>query len=148
LLNRLIVISLKINISNSSTIQRFNNSTQKKDMPITKEYRRQRIKMRLRKKIKGTEVAPRLTVFRSNKDIYAQVINDVEGKTLAAASSRDKDFSAKGTKIEVAKEVGKALAAKALAAGISKVVYDRNGYLYHGRVKALAEAAREGGLNF
>jgi large subunit ribosomal protein L18 len=117
-------------------------------MPITKEYRRQRIKMRLRKKIKGTESTPRLSVFRSNKDIYVQIVNDAEGKTLVAASSRDKDFSAKGTKIEVAKEVGKAIAAKALAAGVTTVVYDRNGYLYHGRVKALAEAAREGGLKF
>ena len=117
-------------------------------MAITKQYRRQRIKMRLRKKIKGTEVAPRLTVFRSNRDIYAQIVNDAEGKTLTAASSRDKDFAAKGTKTQVAVEVGKALAAKALAAGITKVVYDRNGYLYHGRVKALAEAAREGGLKF
>jgi large subunit ribosomal protein L18 len=104
--------------------------------------------MRLRKKIKGTESAPRLSVFRSNRDIYAQIINDADGKTLVAASSRDKDFSTKGTKTEIAKEVGKAIAAKALAAGITTVVYDRNGYLYHGRVKALAESAREGGLKF
>jgi len=117
-------------------------------MPVTKQYRRQRIKMRLRKKIKGTETAPRLSVFRSNRDIYAQIINDLDGKTLAAASSRDKDFSAKGTKTELAKEVGRAVATKAQAAGINTVVFDRNGYLYHGRVKALAEAAREGGLKF
>ena len=117
-------------------------------MPITKQYRRQRIKMRLRKKIKGTEAAPRLSVFRSNSDIYVQIINDAEGKTLVAVSSRDKDFAAKGTKIEASKEVGKAIAEKALAAGINTVVFDRNGYLYHGRVKALAEAAREGGLKF
>jgi large subunit ribosomal protein L18 len=117
-------------------------------MPVTKEYRRQRIKMRLRKKIKGTEATPRLSVFRSNRDIYVQIVNDAEGKTLVAASSREKGFSAKGTKTEVAKEVGKAIAAKALAAGVTTVVYDRNGYLYHGRVKALAEAAREGGLKF
>jgi large subunit ribosomal protein L18 len=117
-------------------------------MQVTKQYRRQRIKMRLRKKIKGTESAPRLSVFRSNRDIYAQIINDADGKTLAAASSREKDFSAKGTKTEVSKEVGKAIAAKALAAGVTAVVFDRNGYLYHGRVKALAEAAREGGLKF
>ncbi|MCL2417592.1 MAG: 50S ribosomal protein L18 [Bacteroidales bacterium] len=117
-------------------------------MSIKKQYRRQRIKMRLRKKIKGTEATPRLSVFRSNRDIYAQIINDLEGKTLVATSSRDKDFSAKGTKTELAKEVGKAIAAKALEAGISTVIFDRNGYLYHGRVKALAEAAREGGLKF
>jgi large subunit ribosomal protein L18 len=117
-------------------------------MPITKQYRRQRIKMRLRKKIQGTETHPRLSVFRSNRDIYVQIVNDADGKTLLAASSRDKDFSAKGTKVEVAAAVGKAVAAKALAAGITSVVYDRNGYLYHGRVKALAEAAREGGLKF
>jgi len=117
-------------------------------MPISKQYRRQRIKMRLRKKIKGTEVAPRLTVFRSNRDIYAQIINDVEGKTLVAVSSRDKDFSKTGTKTEVSKEIGKAIATKALEAGVTTVVFDRNGYLYHGRVKALAEAAREGGLKF
>lgn len=117
-------------------------------MSITKQYRRTRIKMRLRKKIKGTESTPRLSVFRSNRDIYAQIVNDADGRTLAAASSRDKDFSAKGTKIEVAAEVGKAIAVKALAAGINTVVYDRNGYLYHGRVKSLAEAAREGGLKF
>jgi large subunit ribosomal protein L18 len=117
-------------------------------MPVTKQYRRQRIKMRLRKKIKGTEATPRLSVFRSNRDIYAQIINDLDGRTLAAVSSRDKDFSAKGTKTELAKEVGKAIATKAQAAGISTVVFDRNGYLYHGRVKALAEAAREGGLKF
>jgi large subunit ribosomal protein L18 len=117
-------------------------------MSVTKQYRRQRIKMRLRKKIKGTEAAPRLSVFRSNRDIYAQIVNDTEGKTLAAVSSRDKDLSIKGTKTEVSKEVGKAIAGKALAAGITTVVFDRNGYLYHGRVKALAEAAREGGLKF
>jgi len=117
-------------------------------MPVTKQYRRQRIKMRLRKKIKGTEVAPRLSVFRSNRDIYVQIVNDAEGKTLVAVSSRDKDFTAKGTKTEISKEVGKAIATKALAAGITTVVFDRNGYLYHGRIKALAEAAREGGLKF
>ncbi len=117
-------------------------------MSITKQYRRQRIKLRLRKKIKGTANTPRLSVFRSNRDIYAQIVNDADGKTLLAASSRDKDFSAKGTKIEIATAVGKAIAEKAIAAGITSVVYDRNGYLYHGRVKALAEAAREGGLKF
>jgi large subunit ribosomal protein L18 len=117
-------------------------------MSVTKQYRRQRIKMRLRKKIKGTEAAPRLSVFRSNTDIYVQIINDAEGKTLVAVSSRDKDFAKKGNKTEVSKEVGKAIAEKALAAGINAVVFDRNGYLYHGRVKALAEAAREGGLKF
>ncbi len=117
-------------------------------MSITKQYRRQRIKLRLRKKIKGTDATPRLSVFRSNRDIYAQIINDATGTTMVATSSRDKDFSTKGTKTEVATAVGKTIAAKAIAAGITTVVYDRNGYLYHGRVKALAEAAREGGLKF
>ncbi|MCL2027417.1 MAG: 50S ribosomal protein L18 [Bacteroidales bacterium] len=117
-------------------------------MQVTKQYRRQRIKMRLRKKIKGTEAVPRLSIFRSNRDIYAQIINDTDGKTLVAVSSRDKDFVKKGTKTENSKELGKALATKALETGITAVVFDRNGYLYHGRVKALAESAREGGLKF
>ncbi|MBT8312054.1 MAG: 50S ribosomal protein L18, partial [Flavobacteriaceae bacterium] len=92
---------------------------------------------------------PRLSVYRSNKEIYAQVIDDISGKTLVAASSRDKGLSdAKGTKSEIAQEVGKVLAQKAVKAGIEKVAFDRGGNLYHGRVKSLAEGAREGGLKF
>lgn len=120
-------------------------------MALTKIARRARIKMRIRKIVNGTAETPRLTVFRSNKQIYAQVIDDQAGKTLAAASSLDKDLveTVKGkTKTEVAALVGKAVAAKAMAAGISSVAFDRNGYLYHGRVKQLADAAREGGLKF
>lgn len=107
--------------------------------------------MRIRKAVSGTAEAPRLTVFRSNKQIYAQVINDRTGTTLAAASSTDKDVAAqvKGlNKSQVAALVGKAVAEKAQAAGVTKVAFDRNGYLYHGRVKQLADAAREGGLKF
>ncbi|HZH55048.1 MAG TPA: 50S ribosomal protein L18 [Sphingobacteriaceae bacterium] len=110
--------------------------------------RRDRIKKGIRKRLKGSTERPRLTVFRSNKGIYAQVIDDVKGVTLASFSSLSSDFNANGTKIEQSKEVGKLLAEKAKAAGITKVVFDRNGYLYHGRVKSLAEGAREGGLDF
>ena len=120
-------------------------------MALTKIARRARIKMRIRKIVNGTAEAPRLTVFRSNKQIYAQVIDDQAGKTLVAASSLDKEVAeaAQGkTKTEVAALVGKAGAATALAAGITAVAFDRNGYLYHGRVKQLADAAREGGLKF
>ena len=91
---------------------------------------------------------PRLSVFRSNKEIYAQVIDDVNGVTLTAASSKEKDFEKVGTKSEVATKVGRLVAERALSAGINTVVFDRNGYLYHGRVKCLAEGAREGGLKF
>jgi large subunit ribosomal protein L18 len=118
-------------------------------MAITKEQRRNRIKMRIRKRLTGTTAAPRLSVFRSNKEIYAQIIDDVKGTTLAAASSREKELAGKKVnKTEQAKLVGEAIAKKATAAGISSVVFDRGGYLYHGRVKALAEAAREAGLKF
>ena len=120
-------------------------------MALTKIARRARIKMRIRKIVNGTAEAPRLTVFRSNKQIYAQVIDDQAGKTLVAASSRDKEVAepAQGTpKTEVAALVGKAVAPKALPAGNTAVAFDRNGYLYHGRVKQLADAAREGGLKF
>ncbi len=117
-------------------------------MAITKRYRRERIKMRIRKKISGSTVAPRLSVFRSNRDIYAQIINDETGKTLVQASSKEKSFSFQGTKTEKAAEVGKILAERAKAASIEQVVFDRNGYLYHGRVKSLADGAREGGLKF
>lgn len=118
-------------------------------MALTKQERRQRIKYRIRKKLSGTPERPRLCVFRSNKNIFAQLIDDVSGKTLVATSSRVKKISEKKvTKIEQAALVGKAIAEKAKAAGYETVVFDRNGYLYHGRVKSLAEAAREGGLNF
>ena len=118
-------------------------------MALTKTQRRQRIKNRTRKIVSGTDNQPRLVVFRSNKEIYAQLVNDVRGITIAAASSRDKDLSsAKGTKTELASLVGKSLAEKALKAGVSNVTFDRGGYLYHGRVKSLAEGAREAGLKF
>ena len=117
-------------------------------MGLSKTDRRLRIRRRIRKISSGTETRPRLSVFRSNKEIYAQLIDDVNGKTLAAASSRDKDIDAKGTKTEVANAVGKAIAEKAKKAGIETVAFDRGGNLYHGRVKSLAEGAREGGLKF
>jgi large subunit ribosomal protein L18 len=118
-------------------------------MAITKLERRSRIKMRIRKRLTGTTDAPRLSVFRSNKEIYAQIVDDVKGSTIAAASSREKELASKKVnKTEQAKLVGEAIAKKASAAGISKVVFDRGGYLYHGRVKALADAAREAGLKF
>lgn len=113
---------------------------------VTKIQRRTKIKTRIRGKISGTAQRPRMTVFRSNKQIYVQLIDDLEGKTLAAASS--KGLEAGGTKCEIAAQVGKAIAEKAQAAGISEVVFDRNGYLFHGRVKSLADAARKGGLKF
>lgn len=115
----------------------------------TKYRRREKIKMRIRKKIYGTPAAPRISVFRSNKDIYAQIIDDLQGRTLVAASSREKELADVGkTKTEKAAEVGRVLAQRALNAGITSVRFDRNGYLYHGRVKALADAAREQGLKF
>jgi large subunit ribosomal protein L18 len=112
---------------------------------ISKIQRRNKIKTRIRGKVSGTAARPRMTVFRSNKQIYVQLIDDQEGKTLVAASSKGIE---EGTKIEIAAKVGKAAAEKALAAGITEVVFDRNGYLFHGRVKSLADAAREGGLKF
>ena len=114
-------------------------------MATKKVERRIKIKYRIRKKVNGTMERPRLSVFRSNKQIYAQVINDLTGMTLAAASSLGLE---KMPKKEQAFKVGELLAEKAIAAGISAVVFDRNGYLYHGRVKELAEGARKGGLNF
>ena len=118
-------------------------------MALTKHERRIRIKNRIRKIVSGTGAKPRLSVFRSNKEIYAQIVDDVTGKTISAASSRDKDISAaKGSKTETATLVGKAVAAKALKAGIETISFDRGGYLYHGRVKSLAEGAREAGLKF
>ena len=116
-------------------------------MALTKLQRRNRIKNRIRKVVTGTAVKPRLSVFRSNKEIYAQLIDDVTGTTLVSATSKSKE-SAKGTKIEIAKAVGKSLAEKATKAGIEACAFDRNGYLYHGRVKALADGAREEGLKF
>jgi large subunit ribosomal protein L18 len=118
-------------------------------MGLTKTERRDRIRKRIRKISFGTAERPRLSVYRSNKEIYAQVIDDTEGKTLVSASSRDKELSkAKGTKSEIAALVGKTLAEKAVKAGIEAVAFDRGGNLYHGRVKSLADGAREGGLKF
>ena len=108
--------------------------------------RRVRIRKSIRKKLSGTPERPRLSVFRSNKEIYAQLIDDINGKTLCAASSLKNDE--KMTKIEIARAVGKGLAEKAISEGYSDVIFDRGGYLYHGRVKTLADGAREGGLKF
>lgn len=114
-----------------------------------KVVRRQKIRFAIRKKIAGTSAKPRISVFRSNTDVYIQVIDDLSGKTLAAASTRDKDIAAqKVTKSEKAKLAGAAVARKAVALGITAAIFDRGGYLYHGRVKAAAEGAREGGLQF
>lgn len=113
---------------------------------IKKIARRLKIKAAIRARVNGTAERPRLTVFRSNSQIYAQVINDLEGRTLASASSLG--IKDKMTKTEKAKEVGKLIAAAAMKAGVNEVVFDRNGYLYHGRVQALADAAREAGLKF
>ena len=110
---------------------------------------RQKIRYRIRKKISGAASKPRLSVFRSNKDIYVQLIDDVSGTTIAAASSREKDIVAqKSNKTEASKLVGQAIAKKSQELGIKDVVFDRSGYLYHGRIKAVAEGAREGGLIF
>ena len=103
---------------------------------------------RVRKNISGTAARPRLNVFRSLNNIYAQIIDDEKGVTIVAASSMDKDFEGYGGNIEAATTVGKAVAQKALAAGITEVIFDRGGYVYHGRVAALADGAREGGLKF
>ena len=117
-------------------------------MALTKSKRRERIKRRVRKHISGTTQRPRLTVFRSNKQIYAQVIDDIKGVTIASAASLKNDDASNVNKTEQAKLVGKMIADSASKAGVADVVFDRNGYLYHGRVKALAESAREGGLKF
>ena len=114
-------------------------------MALSKLERRHRIKNRIRKIISGTSEKPRLSVYRSNKEIYAQIVDDVAGSTLVSVSSRDLKAS---TKIEAAQAVGKAVAEKANKAGVETVAFDRNGYLYHGRVKVLADAAREAGLKF
>ena len=115
-------------------------------MATKKEIRRFKLKMRIRKKISGTSNRPRLTVFRSNKEIYAQLIDDEKGVTLVSASTMEKNFERKGTKTERAISVGKSVAERAKAIGVEAVVFDRNGYLYHGRVKSLADYARENGL--
>lgn len=111
-------------------------------------FKRLKIKKRIRANVFGTAVKPRLTVFRSNKQIYAQLVDDLQGITIAAASSLKGGVDAKANKSEQATTVGKVLAEKAIAAGITEVVFDRNGYLYHGRVKNVADGAREGGLKF
>lgn len=116
-------------------------------MATTKLVRRSRIKKGIRKRITGTSERPRLSVFRSNTAIYAQIIDDIKGHTLASVSSKELGFST-NVNVDKSKEVGKKLAEKAQAAGVSAVVFDRSGYLYHGKVKALADGAREGGLNF
>ena len=118
-------------------------------MALTKRERRLRIKRRVRKSISGTAERPRMSVFRSNKQISVQIIDDITGKTMLSISSLVKDIAEKnGNKSEQAEFVGQAIAEKAVTAGISEVVFDRNGYLYHGRVKSLADAARKGGLKF
>jgi large subunit ribosomal protein L18 len=116
-------------------------------MALSKLQRRTRIKRRIRKIISGTTTKPRLSVYRSNKEIYAQLVDDVNGVTIASVSSRDKDIKG-STNVESAGAVGKAIAEKAIKAGVEIIAFDRNGYLYHGRVKVLAEAAREAGLKF
>jgi len=119
-------------------------------MALTKRERRFRVKKRVRKKVEGKAERPRMSVFRSNKHINVQLIDDLKGQTMIAASSRNKEVIAEEpkTKSEQAKSVGKLVAARAKEAGIENVVFDRNGYKYHGRIKALADAAREGGLKF
>ena len=119
-------------------------------MGNTKTYRRNRIRQRIKKVISGTIDFPRLSVFRSNKEIYCQLIDDINGKTLIQSSSRDKSIIdlKLATNMEVAFNVGKVIAEKAIKEGINKIKFDRGGYLYHGRVKSLADGAREGGLKF
>ncbi|NOR34920.1 MAG: 50S ribosomal protein L18 [Bacteroidales bacterium] len=117
-------------------------------MALTKRERRLKIKQRIRKRISGTNERPRMTVFRSNKQIYVQLVNDLTGETVVSASSKNKEVADKKniSKSEQAKLVGKLVAERSLAKGINNVVFDRNGYLYHGRIRILAESAREGGL--
>jgi large subunit ribosomal protein L18 len=125
-------------------------------MPNSREVRRRKIRYKIRKRIEGTSAVPRLAVFRSNARIYAQLIDDIAGKTILSAASHiasggkgaKEARKSKGNKTEMAREVGKQLAEKSVSAGITKVVFDRGGYLYHGRVKALAEGARSAGLVF
>jgi len=117
-------------------------------MSVKKETARARRKLRIRKKVHGTSERPRLTIFKSLKHIYAQVIDDISGKTLLSASSASKGFAGSGGNVEGAKKVGAIVGDRALEKGIKKVVFDRNGYPYHGRVKALADTLREKGLDF
>jgi len=117
-------------------------------MALSKLERRQRIKHRIRKIVSGTATKPRLSVFRSNKEISAQLVDDQTGTTIVAVSSRDKEVESTGSKSDIAIAVGKSIAGKAIKAGVESVAFDRNGFLYHGRVKALADAAREAGLKF
>lgn len=118
-------------------------------MAIGKELKRAKIKARIRSRISGTADRPRMSVFRSNKEIYVQLVDDLTGSTILAASSKEKGIAEeKGPKIEVSRKVGRLIAERAKEAGVVSVVFDRNGYLYHGRVKALAEGAREEGLQF
>jgi large subunit ribosomal protein L18 len=136
--------------SQTSNLSRQNREAKNKKMrTAAKLSRRQNIRYRIRAKIKGTAQKPRLSVFRSNKDIYVQLINDDAAVTIAAASSREKDIAAqKGNKTEKSKLVGQSIARKAKELGIEAVIFDRGGNLYHGRVKAVADGAREGGLIF
>ena len=115
-------------------------------MPITKTARRRRLRLAIRNKISGTAERPRVSIFKSNKGIYAQIIDDVKGETMASAST--KEIGKTNLNVDIAKEVGKKLAENAKGAGIETVIFDRGGYSYHGRVKSLAEGAREGGLKF
>ncbi|MFT4985710.1 MAG: large subunit ribosomal protein L18 [Flavobacteriales bacterium] len=117
-------------------------------MKLTKKDRRARIKSRIRKVVQGTTDQPRLSVFRSNKEIYAQIIDDSTGRTVCSASSLKNKEASKGNRMEQASFVGKMLGEKAKSAGIQKVKFDRNGFLYHGRIKTLADAVRETGINF
>jgi len=118
-------------------------------MSLSKISKRNRIKKRIRQHVLGSTVRPRLSVFRSNKEIYAQLVDDVSGNALVAASSRDKDVKTDSlSRIEISKLVGLSIGKKALKAGFEKIGFDRGGYLYHGRVKSLAEGAREAGLKF
>ena len=119
-------------------------------MALTKRERRLKIKQRIRKRINGTNERPRMSVFRSNKQIYVQLVNDLTGETVVSACSKNKEVADKKNinKSEQAKLVGKLVAERSLAKGINSVVFDRNGYLYHGRIRVLAESAREGGLKF
>ncbi|MDO5655916.1 MAG: 50S ribosomal protein L18 [Flavobacteriaceae bacterium] len=118
-------------------------------MALNKTEKRLKVKRRVRKNINGTAERPRLSVYRSNKEIYAQLIDDVNNVTLASASSREKEIAGvAGTKTEVSALVGKKLAEKAKSAGVETVIFDRNGFIYHGRIKALADGAREAGLKF
>lgn len=117
-------------------------------MAFNKNSRRLRIKQGIRRKISGTDSRPRLSVFKSNTGIYAQLVDDLKGQTVAQASSKELEGNKANINVSVSKEVGKKLAERAVANGVDAVVFDRNGYLYHGNVKALAEGAREGGLKF